>query len=459
MASDPYLIAGGLNFGTVPSQNDYQGAYANALHLNQQNYANILAGYQGTLAAQQSDQAPIQQGYNDLTGSVLGDIQNIDASQLQAIEDTYQQQSGQATQGLTDRGLANTTVTNAVQRGLQLDKAKAQIASANQMAQLQAGYRSQLGSQALNYANQAAMQNAAQRNAQLQFMERVSAPYPNAKNYADAALQQQTLGLARAAASRAGAPGFLQGGHVDMGGAGFGIGFTTPEREKPVQQGGGMPYQTPPQQPQPRQPQPGNLQIGDAYSSDQDPSNYGDYAGNGQYWAGSGAVGSGNTQEDLYNAYTSGQLGNSNPAGIAGVAGVTGDGAPQQSTDLDAYNAWMSGNVTNGSGNNNVASGGTPQVFNLSSYVLGNMPQQQASLGQPGIANNLYDANGNPIAGVAGIAGTTSGGGGGGDTSSAGGWTSSGGDWGDTGTPAASISGDGSPDEENDYEYSGSFYY
>lgn len=236
MALDNYQIAGGLNFGGVPAQNDYMSAYQNALSLNQQNYGNILAGYQGTLAAQQGPQQQIQQGYSDLSGQVMGDISGIDASQRQAIADQYAQSSGQQAQGLINRGLGNTTVANSVQRGLQLDKSKADIALSNQMAQLTAGYRSQLGLAGLNYANQANMQNSAQRNQQLGFMERVNAPYPNAKNYADASLQGQTLALARQGMNRGaggggisgagggGAAGMSRGGGISGLGGGMGGG-------------------------------------------------------------------------------------------------------------------------------------------------------------------------------------------------------------------------------------------
>ena len=53
----------------------YQGEYNTALNLNQSNYNNILAGYQQVIQAQIQAQQGIQQGYGDLSSSVLGDIQ------------------------------------------------------------------------------------------------------------------------------------------------------------------------------------------------------------------------------------------------------------------------------------------------------------------------------------------------------------------------------------------------
>jgi hypothetical protein len=150
----PYLIGGNLDFGSVPGLNDYAGSYANALRLNQSNYANIIAGYQG------------------LTSAVLGDISGIGASQSQAINDAYAQASGKSAQQMISAGLGNSTVQQSVQRGNLLDRSKAQIALANQLAQLTAGYQSQLG------------------QSQLGFMNSVNAPYPNAQAYGQLALQQ-----------------------------------------------------------------------------------------------------------------------------------------------------------------------------------------------------------------------------------------------------------------------------
>lgn len=209
----PYQIAGNLNFGSVPAANDYGSAYQNALSLNQQNYGNILSGYGQTMANQQQAQQGIQQGYGNLSSQVLGDIQGIGASQSQAIRDTYAQQQGRSTQGLVSRGLGNTTVANTVQRGNLYDKQKADTGLANQMAQLTAGYRSNLGLAGLNYANTANMQNTGLAGQQLGFMNSVNAPYPNALGYGQLAQQQ---GYADRASQLY--------GQVGMGGRGAGAG-------------------------------------------------------------------------------------------------------------------------------------------------------------------------------------------------------------------------------------------
>ncbi len=184
------LQGGGLNFGSVPSPTDYMGAYRNALSLNQQNYGNILSGYQQTAGRQQTAQQAIEGGYGNLYNTVQGTIQGIGASQAQAIRDAYAQQSGTSAQQLINSGLGNTTVQQSVQRGNLLDEQKAQIGLANQMAQLQAGYQSNLGLAGLNYANQANMQNTALSGQQLNWMNSVNSPYPNAAAYNQLALQQ-----------------------------------------------------------------------------------------------------------------------------------------------------------------------------------------------------------------------------------------------------------------------------
>lgn len=182
MAASNYQIGGGLNFGSAPGF-DYNSAYQAALSLNQQNYSNILAGYQQLAASQYADQQPIQAGYDALTGKVLSDIAGVGTSAMQDIQDQYAKQSGSASQSMISRGLANNTVRDSVQRGLTLDKAKAQNNLSNQMAQLTAGYRSNLGSQALGYQNQALQQRMALGQSQLGFQNSVSAPYPNAGDY------------------------------------------------------------------------------------------------------------------------------------------------------------------------------------------------------------------------------------------------------------------------------------
>lgn len=270
---NPYQISGQIPFdagsGALGSALGggvgaaYTSAYNAALSQNQAQYGNILQGYQQTAgnqfntqqgiqggygslqngittnlgtqlnnagASQAQGQNNIQQGYGQLAGNVQGTIQGITASQQQAINDAYTQQSGSASQSLINRGLGNTTIQGTMQRGLQLDQQKASIALANQQAQLSAGYQSQLGLAGLGYAgqsvqantqqsnlsaeqqaaygsqlglaglgyqNQANMQNTQQANNQLGFMNSVQMQYPNAQAYGQLLYNQGALGLAQ----------------------------------------------------------------------------------------------------------------------------------------------------------------------------------------------------------------------------------------------------------------------
>lgn len=214
MATDPYnipvsAIGGALNFGTVPAPTDYSSAYNNALNLNKQNYSNILSGYQQTAANQQTGQQSVLAGYGNLGNTIQNTIQGVDQSQRQAITDQYAMAAGKASQGLISRGLGNTTVANSVQAGLLSDKSKANIALSNQMAQLQAGYQSQIGMAGLGYAGQSVGANTQQANRQLDWMNSINSPYPNAQQYAMLAQQK---GAVSAGLGGAGAFGGGRGG-------------------------------------------------------------------------------------------------------------------------------------------------------------------------------------------------------------------------------------------------------
>lgn len=101
--------------------------------------------YQQLLDESSREYSGIIQGYGNLTNQVLNDIRGVGASQRQGIRDIYAQQAGTADQQLINSGLGNTTVRQSVQRGLVADRAKADIALSNQLAQLTAGYRANIG--------------------------------------------------------------------------------------------------------------------------------------------------------------------------------------------------------------------------------------------------------------------------------------------------------------------------
>ncbi len=161
----------------------YGQGYNSALAQNQAMYNNILGGYQKVMGNQVNAQQAIASGYGDLYNNVLGGIAGIGRSQSQSIADTYAQQSGALGQQLNNSGLGNTTIAAQMQRAPLLDEQKAQIALANQIAQLTAGYQSNLGMAGLNQANMSNMQNTALGNQQLNWMNTVTAQYPKASDY------------------------------------------------------------------------------------------------------------------------------------------------------------------------------------------------------------------------------------------------------------------------------------
>lgn len=108
-----------------------KGGYGAALQGAQQQYGSILSGYQ----ALQSGVAQQLQGQLNV--------------QKQGIADQYAQERGAATQGLTNRGLGNSTVTSAVNRGLTYDQAKATNAAAAQFGAQNAQYQANIGLQGL----------------------------------------------------------------------------------------------------------------------------------------------------------------------------------------------------------------------------------------------------------------------------------------------------------------------
>ena len=177
----PYSFNTGLST-SQPSPyftNLYNQQYQTALNQQNSNYQNILGQYAQNQAAVQGQVGNVAQGYGQLSRQVLSSIQNIGASQSQAIQDVYAQQQGALNQQLVSRGLGNTTVVGSMQRGLTLDSQKAQIALANQIAQLYAGYQSQLGGAGLQAQLQGAGLQAQSGNVLTGALAGYRFPFPN----------------------------------------------------------------------------------------------------------------------------------------------------------------------------------------------------------------------------------------------------------------------------------------
>ena len=167
----PLIGAGGLgaywsDSGGGSAQTPWTNLYNQSLQNNTNLYNQMMSSYDQTMSKAAQGAAGVESGYGSLNQQVQGTIQGITASQQQAIKDSYAQQSGTASQGMINAGLGNTTVQQSVQSGLGLQENKAQVALANQQAQLEAGYQSQIGLAGLNYAGQAVAQQASLGSAQ-----------------------------------------------------------------------------------------------------------------------------------------------------------------------------------------------------------------------------------------------------------------------------------------------------
>ena len=213
--------------------------YNQSMAMNQGLWQDINAGYANVLGAQQAAFGGIQKGFKNLYGNVMSGIQGSDAAAQQQIKDLYAQQQGSASQGLINAGLGNSTVTSSVSRGLTADESKSQVNLADQMAQLQAGYQSQIGQAALGFRSQAAMANSQVAQNQLQFMNTMTAGYPDVSQYSQLA---QMYGMNKQAQQD-----FLnmRGAYAGSGGGGGqGLGYAprpAPSQYDGSPQYGGMP--------------------------------------------------------------------------------------------------------------------------------------------------------------------------------------------------------------------------
>lgn len=196
--------AGSIPFGGNSAQlsQSYANAYNAALALNQQNYENISKGYERALLDQSQKQHNTQQQHYELERQVMGDLNLAGSTRRQEIQDQYSALAGRQSQQLIDRGLGNSTIQASTNRGLALDEQKAQNQLAEQVANLRAQYGSNLGLARIGQHGQGSREATALTQAQLEFMNSVQSPYPDAGLYASLAMQyEQAKAAERAAGS------------------------------------------------------------------------------------------------------------------------------------------------------------------------------------------------------------------------------------------------------------------
>lgn len=200
MPCSPYAVNAqmqfGGNIGCMFSNpvSAYQNAYQTYINNANNFYNTITSGYKGLANTLNTTQQGITQGYNQLSQDVLGTIKGICQSQMQAVQCSFTKANAATQQQLINSGLGNSTVLQSAQRGNQMQEALAQTAVKNQFAQLYAGYQSNLGLAGLNYQNQAAQQQTALGQGELENLLRyVNVMPPCANAYS----QQYWANLAR----------------------------------------------------------------------------------------------------------------------------------------------------------------------------------------------------------------------------------------------------------------------
>jgi hypothetical protein len=211
-------LTGGLPWGAggAPDLNNpaqaYQTQYQNALAMNKQMYENIMSGYTAAHKQLRRGQRRSMRQVNKLGRAERGDIR-----------ESYNQQLGTAAQSLINRGLGNTTVQQSVNRGIEADRSKANIRLTGELARIRGDYQDRYNQQRLGL-----------NQAKLNFMNSMTAQYPDFGTYAQLMQQQgaaaaggglrRLVGVERlpggAVASRGGRLHARRGGqHLFIGGA------------------------------------------------------------------------------------------------------------------------------------------------------------------------------------------------------------------------------------------------
>lgn len=161
----------------------YGQQYNAALDMNKALFNASQSGYENLRGQLDQQYQGIQGGYNQLGQDVQGMISGSNASNITDINANYSAQAGKASQDMVSRGLGNSTVQQNMQRAIALDRARAITQSQNQFAQLGANYASQIGQGGLAAQMQGANVQANLGSQQMNALNQVNAPYPNASVY------------------------------------------------------------------------------------------------------------------------------------------------------------------------------------------------------------------------------------------------------------------------------------
>lgn len=156
---DRYNQGLGLLSGMNAQQNQMLGGlgnlYGDRTNLYAQGADAVMNRYNDPFSFWASTSANVGRGYDALHGDVMGRTGLMGATEAENINQRFGQQAAQAEQDLISRGLGNTTIRPAVQRGIAYDQSRAQTGLAedvaNQLNQLDMGTRMPM----LNWAGNA----------------------------------------------------------------------------------------------------------------------------------------------------------------------------------------------------------------------------------------------------------------------------------------------------------------
>lgn len=214
---------GGASAQAQQLANAYQQAYNEAKQANLTRYNSINAGY-GNLAQQGLQQnADINAGYANRYQQGMNTLQGLGQ---QAINDTYRdydRQGANEYQNLVSRGLANSTVVQSMQRGVQEDQ-QSQLNRVNEgIRQQQLTTQANLSGQQLQAQQQGNLNQQQLQENQLGFQERRNDPYPNLDQYYSTMSKLGGLGGGSGSGGFGGGAGGF-GGASGAGGYGGGAG-------------------------------------------------------------------------------------------------------------------------------------------------------------------------------------------------------------------------------------------
>lgn len=193
-----------------------------------QNVQNYLGWMGGALGEQYAREGYVGRGYQNLQGAVLGDIALAGQTQARNIQQQYNEASAATRQSAIDRGLGNTTVQDTMQRGVELDRARAGNQLAEQLGNLRAGYRSQLGQAQLGFNERQMGVDLAQQNLLSQSLANAAGQYGTAGLQARQGYDLAAGGYAGQAAGLAAQAGMTGAGYtagIGQAGAGYTAGI------------------------------------------------------------------------------------------------------------------------------------------------------------------------------------------------------------------------------------------